>query len=421
MDRVLGLSITSAAVRLVLVEGATGEGDTVDHDAIDIAAVHAAADADLLLETLLRNRVIAASRDGRPHSIGVTWTAGAAADGTRLLRTLAAAGFDDFLAVSEWDAAEALAAGIAGLAGCDCAGVCIVEPDAAVVAVVDERGTRVDRIDRGVHSRDAAELVSALVPMLGRPQAIFVFGSAGDLDVVLAMLRSAVSLPVVSAAEADLALAKGAALAAARALSGWEVQTPARAMPVAHPTEPESVARVGVSEVIASARGKVGALTSVLAAAVLAFVVSLSLALSLHLTDDPAAERDVANAAGEPAMAAKPPAAETTPAPTPFGAALSGPIAPPPDAAAPVPESEPVYDAPEAAPAPPPVYEPAEPVPAAPAPEPVYVPPAAEPAPVYVPPNTPPYQPPPQPRLRDRIIEKIPIINRFHDPQPYNP
>ena len=62
------------------------------------------------------------------------------------------------------------------------------------------------------------------------------------------------------------------------------------------------------------------------------------------------------------------------------------------------------------------MYGPVEPVPAAPAPEPVYVPPA--PAPVYVPPNTPAYTPPPEPRLRDRILEKIPIINRFHDPQP---
>ncbi|MFZ0834702.1 MAG: hypothetical protein WAM92_16835, partial [Mycobacterium sp.] len=262
VDRVLGLSITSTAVRLVLVEGATGEGDTVDHDVIDIAAVHAAADAELLLETLLGNRVIAACRDARPHSIGLTWTAGAAADGMGLLRALAAAGFEDFLAVSEWDAAEALAAGIAGLAGCDDAGVCIVEPNAAVVAVVDERGTRVDRIDREGPGRDAAELVSALLPTLGHPEVIFVFGSAGDLDVVLSLLRSSTSLPVVSAAEADLALARGAALAAARALSGWEVQAPTHPTPVVHPVEPESVARVGISEVLGSGRGKAGALTS---------------------------------------------------------------------------------------------------------------------------------------------------------------
>jgi hypothetical protein len=59
--------------------------------------------------------------------------------------------------------------------------------------------------------------------------------------------------------------------------------------------------------------------------------------------------------------------------------------------------------------APPPVYE-APPAALPPAPAPVYVPPA----PVYVPPA-----PPPQPRLRDRIIERIPIINRFHEPDPY--
>jgi hypothetical protein len=37
---------------------------------------------------------------------------------------------------------------------------------------------------------------------------------------------------------------------------------------------------------------------------------------------------------------------------------------------------------------------------------------------VYVPPPPPPaYVPPaPQPRQRDRILEKIPIINRFHTP-----
>jgi hypothetical protein len=63
---------------------------------------------------------------------------------------------------------------------------------------------------------------------------------------------------------------------------------------------------------------------------------------------------------------------------------------------------------------------------------------AAPPAPEFVPPAAPAYEPPPaqappiptyapppvyvppvapQPRLRDRIIERIPIINRFHEPQ----
>ncbi|WP_420085395.1 DUF7157 domain-containing protein, partial [Mycolicibacterium elephantis] len=59
------------------------------------------------------------------------------------------------------------------------------------------------------------------------------------------------------------------------------------------------------------------------------------------------------------------------------------------------------------------------PAPEAPAgPAPAYVPPP--PPPAYVPPQQPAYVPPPKPRLRDRIIERIPIINRFHEPEyPY--
>jgi hypothetical protein len=59
-----------------------------------------------------------------------------------------------------------------------------------------------------------------------------------------------------------------------------------------------------------------------------------------------------------------------------------------------------------------------------------WVPPAAAPpVPAYTPP-VPAYVPPaqpqvpavqPEPRLRDKIIERIPIINRFHDPQPMYP
>jgi hypothetical protein len=43
------------------------------------------------------------------------------------------------------------------------------------------------------------------------------------------------------------------------------------------------------------------------------------------------------------------------------------------------------------------------------------VPPAPV-APAYTAPQNPAYVPPvaPQPRLRDRIIERLPIINRFH-------
>ncbi len=72
--------------------------------------------------------------------------------------------------------------------------------------------------------------------------------------------------------------------------------------------------------------------------------------------------------------------------------------------------------------APAPAYVPEAPAYVPPAPPPNYLPP--EPAPAYVPPapapNVAPPQlntPQPEPRLRDRIIERIPIINRFHEPE----
>ncbi len=59
MDLVLGLSMTSTAVRWVLVEGTTGEGATIHRDGIDF-------------DTL--DEVIAAVGDNRLHAVGVTWT-----------------------------------------------------------------------------------------------------------------------------------------------------------------------------------------------------------------------------------------------------------------------------------------------------------------------------------------------------------
>jgi hypothetical protein len=152
-------------------------------------------------------------------------------------------------------------------------------------------------------------------------------------------------------------------------------------------------------------------LSVVLGAAVLTFVVSLSLALYVNLPQGAATEQPLnSNAAEE--------------APSPHPAAPAGGRAPlgVPEVAktivvrAPQPAAAPRPERPAAAPvaAPPPVYQP---------PAPAYVPPApayVPPAPAYVPPPAAPVSPPPvyqQPRLRDRIIERIPIINRFHEPK----
>ena len=58
MDLVLGLSMTSADVRWVLVEGTTAEGATI---------CRGTADFDTLDE------VLAAVEENRLHAVGVTW------------------------------------------------------------------------------------------------------------------------------------------------------------------------------------------------------------------------------------------------------------------------------------------------------------------------------------------------------------
>jgi hypothetical protein len=361
--------MTSADVRWVLVEGTTAEGATRCRDAVDF-------------DTL--DDVLSAVGDNRLHAIGVTWTAEAEAAASTLLDALADRGLGNVIAVSDIEAADTLATGIADRGGYEDVSVCIVEPDGALVTRVDGDGVTTERTDPRVD-----DVLAMLDRIDDQPEAIFVLGSADGIESIVSSVDGATEAPVISAAEADLALARGAALASARAVNALDAAA-------AHLRWPS----------------KSGALASILGAAVLTFVVSLSIALGLQLTpDSTVAQRQAA--AEEPArMTTVPSAPAAAPHPQP---AAATPPPPPPEAppeseriavaAAPVPEAPP--------PAAEPVYEPPAAVP--PAPAPVYVPPA----PVYVPPAPAYVPPPPQPRLRDRIIERIPIINRFHEPDPY--
>ena len=88
-----------------------------------------------------------------------------------------------------------LAAGIAGIADYDDVAVCIIEPDAAVVALVSSDGvTRFDRIARPLDGADVVELPSSVMAMLElddwHPDAIFVVGSADDLDLITTTLEA---------------------------------------------------------------------------------------------------------------------------------------------------------------------------------------------------------------------------------------
>ena len=275
MDLVLGLSLTSADVQWVLVEGTTAEGATIRRDAVD---------SDTL------DDVVAAVGENRLHAVGVTWANEAESAASTLLDALAERGIDNVITVSEEEAADALAMGIAERGGYSEVAVCIVDPDNALVALVDADGVTTERVD--------PDDTLALLDRSGaQPEAIFVLGSADDIDSVAGAFHGA-AVPVITAAEADLALARGAALASAQAVNTLEAQPARWRLP-----------------------SRIGVLTSVLAAAVVVFVVSISVALGLRLTpgtDSTVAQRDTAATAEQPAsVPAVPPVRRAVPKPVP--------------------------------------------------------------------------------------------------------
>jgi hypothetical protein len=372
MDLVLGLSITSKALRWVLVEGTTGEGAMTDRGTFEMADGVDRVDPDDLLDVLL------AGVHDRMHAVGVTWTTEAGQAASAVLTALSARGYHDVIAVSELEAVEVLAAGIADIAEYETVAVCVVEPDAAVVALVDSDGVITERIGRPLDGADVVELPSSVLATLDvndwQPQGIFVVGSEDNLELLTSAIGGVTDTPVISAADAHLALARGAAIASARAVNAV---APARfRMP--SPTS---------------------ALRAVVAAAAVVLVASLSAAIGLSLTsntaEQPAPADTVAAAPAEqpPTQAAtKARLVESLRQARPLVAQTMVVAAPP---APEIPDRYvPSYEAPAAAPIAPP------------APPQVYTPPA----PAYVPPV-------PQPRLRDRILERIPLINRFHEPQ----
>jgi hypothetical protein len=334
------------------------------------------------------------------HAVGVTWTADGDAAANAILAALDSRDLNNVVSVSETEAAEALACGIADIAGYEDTAVCIFEPDATLVAVVDPDGVTVDRQDRPTDGTDNIELTSSVIALdLNDRQldAIFVVGSI-ELEPAIAELEAVAAAPVISAAEGDMAVARGAAVAAALAVNDLDSRP-----------EPLMTRLRGMS--------KAGVLTSVLVAASVTLVISLAVALGLSAGPDSTSEQTQnANATGEQVKQATVPSAariaEAAPKLDPVPAAK--PPKPLPSALPPSPQA--IVAQTMVAPPPPQAAVPEYDPPAAVPPAPAYVPPA--PVPAYVPPAQP--QVPavqPRPRLRDQILERIPIINRFHEPQ----
>ncbi|MGB3481406.1 MAG: hypothetical protein WBB07_04200 [Mycobacterium sp.] len=365
VDTVLGVSVTPTSVRSVLVEGRYADGATLEHNEYDAFEEVGAA--------------LARTRDGRAvASIGVTWSDDAELETSQVLDGMARAGLTDVSAIPLSAAVEALASSIGQVTGYNRTALCAVEPGTAALVVVDDADDSVDvMISHALDSDD--KLVDWLVAALAadmRPDGLFVVGSLPGLGRAVARLETELGLPAFHPPEAELALAHGAALAAAGSTD---------LRPFEFDAVPTRKTR----------RKPVTAPLTLLVAGAVTFVVSLSIAVGdgLAPTTNPAPSetRNMVRIVSTPPMA--------RPAPPP-----AAPVAPPP-AVVPIVVEEALPPAPPVEAAPPPPAP--EFVPEAPAPE--YVPvevPAAPPAMVAPPPPI--YQAPaPKPGLWERFKEKL--------------
>jgi hypothetical protein len=353
MDAVLGLSMTPTTVGLVLVEGQEADGATMDKDEFavhDRGLVSAVNTSEKAAAAVLRTEAIAAARGHRLHSIGVTWSEDADTEASLLLESLSESGFENVVAVRLPEATEALARGIASVVGHEITAVCVIEPDDVVVLVVDTHAGTVHTAVNHAVSTDE-DLARWLSPIFARaawqPEALVLVGSGSDLEAITPHLEDVLAVPVFVPAEAQLALARGAAMASAHGPEVFLDETG------------EDSARVPTTAKRKRSMTPVGAASVLLGAGVVTFVVSGSLALGLQLTsgegakparkpaaaktvDAPAAVKSVAPAPAAPHTVealSPPPPPEELPSPPPDAAIEPAPVADqlPPDAPAPDP------------------------------------------------------------------------------------
>jgi hypothetical protein len=387
LDTVLGLSLTSTSVGWVLVEGRDADGTILDHDDFEVrfgAGVQAVNTSEQASAAVLDAQAAATSDDQRLHVVGVTWSDEAAAGSALLLESLTDAGFDNIVPVRLHEACDMLARAIVPVVGYDKAAVCVLDGDSTIVVMVDncddEPQTAIKQLQGG-----PGRLVQWLTALFDRsswqPGGIVVVGPDEDLAALSPRLKKTVPVPVITQTGAELALARGAALASARSTEFSDTE---------------------MVETIDSWRGdrgtsrqhsSAGALTMLVAGAV-TFVASLSLAVGPHLVPNrtPGPVQTVVHRAAP---------APVVQAPAPPPAAIEA------RAARPAPQRAPVEE-PAQAPAP------AQPQTVA-AQEPSAGPPAAEPVPPPAPPPPMAPAPPPDPNPHPLLTK---LLERLHGQAP---
>jgi hypothetical protein len=310
LDTVLGLSVAPTAFGWVLAEGHGADGTILDHQELALHAdsgVHAVSTAQQVADEVLRLDALVATGDQRLRVIGVTWNDEASAQAALLLEALTDAGFDNVVPVRFIDAVDTLARAIAPVVGHEQTAVCILEHESSTVVMVDTHDGETQTVTKqvGGGSDGLTGWLKGMFERNGwRPGGVVVVGAGDDIHGFSWQLEKTLPVPVFAQTMAQVTVARGAALAAARSTEFTDEQLVALSTePAAAPAKPRQWSYAGAATALAA-----GAIT---------FVSSLSVAVGIELAPHhpSAAPRHVTHAPTPQFAQAVTPAAVPAPAP----------------------------------------------------------------------------------------------------------
>ncbi len=197
----------------------------------------------------------AAASDHRLRVIGVTWNDEASAQAALVLEALTDAGFDNVVPIRFLEAIETLAQAIAPVIGYEQTAVCILDHDWTTVVMVDthdgETQTAIKHVRGGFDG-----LTRWLTGMFERdgwqPGGVVVVGADSDIDGLSWQLEKTLPVPVFVQSMAQVTIARGAALSAARSTEFTDEQL------VEHIREPDPRSRAEAAVVLLGSRDRAG-------------------------------------------------------------------------------------------------------------------------------------------------------------------
>lgn len=226
MDLTLGLAMSARGVRFLLTEGSDGCGEALENDEFEInraGGVSAPSISEHVVAVVLGTQAIASARGHTPLRVGVTWTEDLDTEAALVLESLNGLGIPNVVPVPMLDAAEAFACMVAEAHGSRKTTVFIAESEAAVATTVSCVSGAISHIAsqvyRGRFIPDEALrglAASMFSHLTDKPDALFVAGTGWDFDEIAVQLDEVSQLHAVAPAEAEFALARGAAIASTR-------------------------------------------------------------------------------------------------------------------------------------------------------------------------------------------------------------